>query len=90
MSASHNNQSNNDEDKKDGAQLSPDKIDNQYTRNYPHSERKEFVGIPRKLDFAAEENLSFDAIEEIDMPVKNASAVVGYAVSESSKRYRHS
>ena len=80
---------NNYNDENDIPILSPEKIDT-YARSYPHTERKEFVGIPRKIDFAAEGNLSFDAFEEMNMPIKNASAVVGHAVSENSKRYRHS
>ena len=35
-------------------------------------------------------NLSFDAIEEIDLKTKNHSAIVGYAASNNTKTVRHS
>ena len=58
------------------------------------SQRKEFNGFPKRLDFSKENmkniNLSFDAIEEIDLKAKNQSAVVGYAASNNTKTARHS
>jgi len=74
---------------KDGIILSPKRT----IGNYSADKRKEFIGIPKKLDFSDEQAkdlaLSFDEIEEIEIS-KNVSAVVGFPNSKNNKNIRHS